>query len=148
MSIDTPSDKPISRQAATGVLAEAEIEAVIAQAAQSPELAGKRVLVIIPDATRTMPLPLFFRLLGKHLLPRTRGLDYLVALGTHPAMSEAALLALVGVSAEEKQARYPSVRLLNHAWDDPDALTVLGQIPADEIAALSDGRLRRTCRCD
>ena len=34
------------------------------------------------------------------------------------------------------------MRLLNHAWDDPDALTVLGNIPAEEIAALSGGRLR------
>ena len=98
--------------------------------------------MIIPDATRTMPLPLFFRLLGKHLGPRTKALDYLVALGTHPAMSEQALLSLVGITAEEKQAQYPNTRLLNHAWDDPDALTVLGNIPAEEIAALSGGRLK------
>jgi lactate racemase len=132
----------IERKAASGVLAPDQIEAAVAEVAASAEFAGKRVLVIVPDATRTMPLPQFFRLLGKHLSPRTQALDYLVALGTHPAMSEQALLSLMGITAEEKQAQYPNTRLLNHAWDDPDALTVLGNIPADEIAALSGGRLK------
>jgi lactate racemase len=133
----------IQRRAATGVLSPADVEAVVAEVAQSPALAGKRVLVIIPDATRTMPLPLFFRLLAQHLAPRTRGLDYLVALGTHPAMSPAALAQLVGLTLEEKQARYPNIQIFNHAWDDPDALAVLGSIPDGEIAALSGGRLRQ-----
>ncbi|MEA2700991.1 MAG: hypothetical protein QOI66_5262, partial [Myxococcales bacterium] len=71
-----------------------------------------------------------------------RGLDFLVALGTHPPMSEAALLALVGITAAEKATTYKDVRIINHAWDNPDALTTLGTISADEIHALSDGRLR------
>ena len=132
----------IERKAASGVLAEDQIEATVAEVAAAAELQGKRVLVIVPDATRTMPLPLFFRLLGKHLGPRTKAMDYLVALGTHPAMSEQALLSLMGITAAEKQAQYPNTRLLNHAWDDPDALTVLGNIPAEEIATLSGGRLK------
>jgi len=139
---DLTANPPILEQAPSGVLSESKIEETIARVAQSAELAGKRVLVIIPDATRTMPLPLFFRLLGKHLGPRTRSLDYLVALGTHPAMSEQALRSLVGITAEEQQVSYPNTRLLNHAWDDPDALTVLGHIPAEEIATLSGGRLK------
>jgi nickel-dependent lactate racemase len=132
----------IGRSAPGGVLSEAEIESVVEEAVEGLGLAGQRVLVIVPDATRTMPLPLFFRLLGKHLLPRAAAMDVLVALGTHPAMPEEALLKLVGITAEEKADRYAKVRLLNHAWDDPNALTVLGTIPAEEIAQLSGGRLR------
>ena len=146
MSTSQPSTPPaglsLSRLTENGSLSEADIEATIVKVAESGDFDGKRVLVIVPDATRTMPLPLFFRLLGKHLLPRAKGLDYLVALGTHPAMSEEALSQLFGVSAEERARHYPNVRLLNHAWDDPAALTVLGTIEADEIAALSGGRLR------
>ena len=41
---------------------------------------GKRVLVIIPDGTRTMPMPLMYDLLEAHLAPRVAALDYLVAL--------------------------------------------------------------------
>ncbi len=133
----------VQRTAADGaVLAESDIEAVIAQSVDRLSLAGKRVLVIVPDGTRTMPLPMFFRLLGKHLLPRAAALDYLVGLGTHPPMSEEALNKLVGITAAEKAGPYARVRLLNHAWDDPSALTVLGTIPAAEIAQLSGDRLR------
>ncbi len=136
------SDKVLERHADKGVLADSDIEAVIAGTVDHLELAGKRVLVIIPDATRTMPLPLYFRLLAKHVLPRVKGLDYLVALGTHPAMSEEALCKLVGLTVAEKQAQYPNIRIFNHAWDDPAALTTLGSISEDEISALSSGLLR------
>ena len=57
---------------------------------------GKRVLVIIPDGTRTMPMPLMYDLLEAHLAPRVAALDYLVALGTHPMMDDEHLSKLVG----------------------------------------------------
>jgi nickel-dependent lactate racemase len=123
-------------------LTDAQIEDVVARGLEGLPLAGQRVLVLIPDQTRTMPLPLFFRLLTHQLLPRVRAVDFLVALGTHPPLSEAALLRLVGVTPEEKATTYAHVRLLNHAWSDPNALTTLGVIPADEIATLSNGLLR------
>jgi lactate racemase len=142
MSKEAASDI-LMRQAAPGaVLSEADIEAVIAGSVDRLGLAGKRVLIIVPDGTRTMPLPLFFRLLGQHLVPRAAAVDYLVGLGTHPAMSPEALLRLFGLTQAEKDARYAKVRLLNHAWDDPSALTVLGTIPAEEIEQLSGKRLR------
>ena len=65
---------------------------------------SKRVLVIIPDGTRTAPIPLFFRLLYEALGGRVSRLDYLIALGTHPPMSDAAIDALVGVSGAERAA--------------------------------------------
>jgi nickel-dependent lactate racemase len=130
----------IGKSATSGALSEADIEAAVAAGLARLDLAGKRVLVIIPDATRTMPLPLFFRLLTRHLA-NTRALDFLVALGTHPAMPDEALLKLCGLTAEEKASHYPNVRLLNHAWDDPSALTQLGSIPAEEIREISGGRL-------
>jgi lactate racemase len=74
------------------MLSEQEIERIIADSLIGLALDDQRVLVIIPDATRTMPLPLFFRLIVKHLRPRVKAVDFLVALGTHPALSEGALL--------------------------------------------------------
>lgn len=138
-----PTPSVTGRAAPPGaVLSEAEVEAIVAQGLPDMDLGGKRVLVIIPDGTRSMPLPLFFRLLTRHLLGKVKGLDFLVALGTHPPMSGEALRALVGITAEEHAGPYAQVRLLNHAWDDPSTLTALGTIPADEIAQLSGGRLR------
>jgi len=99
------------------------------------------VLVVIPDHTRTMPLPLFFRLLTRELSGRASKLDFLVALGTHPPMSEGDLRKLVGISAEQHATTFKHIRLMNHAWDDPQALTTLGVIPASEMAEISNGLL-------
>ena len=120
-------------------LSDSEIESIIVHSLEALPLAGQRVLILIPDSTRTMPLPLFFRLLVEHLRPRARALTFLIALGTHPPMSEAAILTLLGLTAEERAGRYSDVVVLNHAWQDPDALVTLGVIPADEIAGLSRG---------
>jgi nickel-dependent lactate racemase len=122
-------------------LSENQVKSVIQQGLDTLHLDGKRVLVIIPDSTRTMPLPLFFRQITSQLLGKVRALDFLVALGTHAAMSEEAILHLVGISAEEKAAQYDQVNLFNHAWKDPQALTLLGSIPGSEILELSGGLL-------
>ena len=122
-------------------LTENQVEAIVTQGLDSLSLAGKRVLVIIPDGTRTMPMPLFFRLITQQLMGKARQLDFMVALGTHPPMSEQGLLQLVGISAEEKASRYSAVNLINHAWKDAAALMILGTIPGEEILALSGGLL-------
>jgi lactate racemase len=119
-----------------------EIENIIVDGLESLPLAGQRVLILIPDRTRTIPLPLFFRLLTTHLMPRVRAVGFLIALGTHPPLSEEALLQLVGLTKEEKTTLYQNVQLINHAWNNPEALIRLGAIPADEIAVLSNGLLR------
>ena len=54
------------------------------------------MLVLVPDGTRTMPMPLLFDVLTEALPDRVAALDFLVALGTHPPMSDAALSRLVG----------------------------------------------------
>lgn len=122
-------------------LTENQVEAIVTQGLDSLSLAGKRVLVIIPDGTRTMPMPLFFRLITQQLMGKARQLDFMVALGTHPPMSEQGLLQLVGISAEEKASRYSAVNLINHTWKDAAALMILGTIPGEEVLALSGGLL-------
>src|SRR6266536_2505519 len=96
--------------------------------------AGKRVLVIIPDGTRTAPIPLLFRLLYEQLGRRVAQLDYLIAMGTHPPMPEDAIAHLVGASAAERAARYPNVTIFNHCWDQPEALQTIGVIARAEAA--------------
>src|SRR5438477_12137057 len=102
---------------------------------------GKRVLVIIPDGTRTAPLPLMFRLLYEQFGQRVAQLDYLIALGTHPPMLQEAIDHLVGVTAAERAERYPNVRIFNHDWHNPQALQTIGVISRSEAAELSGGLL-------
>ena len=122
-------------------LNQTEIETILADSLAGMPLDGKRLLVLIPDSTRTFPLPLLFPRIVALLQGRLRQLDFMIATGTHPAMSEEAKLKLVGITAEEKATTYAAVRLLDHAWDDPQALVNLGVIPAEEIGRLSNGLL-------
>ncbi len=122
-------------------LTEAEVEAILAAGLEGMKLDGGKVLVLIPDLTRTMPMPLFFRLLARILSGRVAALDYLVALGTHPPLSETELLRLVGITAQQKAGPYRHIHLFNHAWDDPQALTTLGVISKDEMWEISQGKL-------
>jgi nickel-dependent lactate racemase len=125
----------------TETLGEARIQALLARGLDGVALDGKRVLVIIPDGTRTAPVPLLFRLLYEQIGRRVARLDYLIALGTHPPMSDEAIDHLVGVTAVERAARYPNVTIFNHHWNVPEALQTIGTISAQEAAELTGGLL-------
>jgi nickel-dependent lactate racemase len=122
-----------------GYLEEAEVRALMAKALEAWHVTDKRVLVIIPDGTRTAPIPLFFKLFGDLLEGRAAALDYLVALGTHQPMDDGALSRLVGVPVQDGQAG--QARVFNHCWDRPETFITLGTITADETRALSNGML-------
>src|SRR5205085_5320713 len=124
-----------------GFLTEAEIRRLMAAALDAMRLDGKRVLILIPDRTRTAPIPQMFRLFHDLLGPRVALLDYLIALGTHPLMSEAAINQLVGVTAEERATIFASVRVFNHRWDVPETFATLGEISAAEINQITGGLL-------
>ena len=124
-----------------GGLQEEAVREVVLGAFQQWNLAGRRVLVVIPDGTRTAPIPLFFRLIFEALNGKVKKLDYLVALGTHPAMSEAALNRLVGVDETERKGKYGRIGILSHGWDRPENLIQIGTISKDEASQLSRGML-------
>jgi lactate racemase len=110
------------------------IHDMLAQALEG-EFSGAKVLVLIPDHTRTIPLPQLFRDLVD-VLHDTAQLDFMVALGTHPPLSEAQLYQLVGISADERQTRYKHIGLSNHGWDHPDTLVQIGTLSHDQVKAL------------
>ena len=102
----------------------------------SQEFGGAKVLVLIPDHTRSLPLPFLFRCLVE-LLQETKQLDFIVALGTHPPLSEESLNKLVGISAEERATAFKHIGLLNHEWNTPSALISLGVMAGDEIKQIA-----------
>jgi len=114
---------------------------LLARALDPLPLDGKRILAIIPDSTRTAPLPMMFRLLYERLGRRAARLDYLIALGTHPPMPEEAIERLVGVSAAERAEKYPNATVFNHRWDLPDTLQTIGVISRQEMAEITGGLL-------
>jgi len=120
-------------------LTDDQVHAAVARALPAADYTGQRVLLIIPDGTRTAPVGLLFKAIHAQIGAATRQLDILVALGTHPPMSEAAICARLEIPVEERRARYAGVRFFNHEWDNPAALREVGVIPAADIAALTDG---------
>jgi nickel-dependent lactate racemase len=125
----------------TEILTAEDVQHLIMQACDPLPLDGKRVLVIIPDGTRTAPIPLIFRLLYEQLGRRVARLDYLIALGTHPPMTGEAIDRLVGVQASERTERYPNVQIFNHHWAQPEMLKTIGVISRQETERLTGGLL-------
>lgn len=137
------ANEVIGRGSTAGYLDKDDVRVLIAEAFDLVDLDGKRVLVIIPDGTRTAPIPLFFHLFHETLGGKVKALDYLVALGTHQPMSEEALNRLVGITAGERNTIYAGVNIFNHRWDLADTMTAVGTIPAGEIEQITGGMLVR-----
>jgi len=97
---------------------------------------NQRVLILIPDHTRSLPLPFLFRSLVD-ILHDVKQLDFMVALGTHPPLSDESIHKLVGITAEERNATFRHIGLLNHEWNTPSALTSLGVMEEDEIKQIA-----------
>src|SRR5512135_3318923 len=121
--------------AQTGLLTHDEVMAVLSRGLGG-RFAGQKVLVLIPDHTRSLPLPELFRMVTE-VLHDVRELNVMVALGTHPGYSEEGLNRLVGITAEERATTFKHVGLLNHAWNDPATLTSIGVMGQDEIKQLA-----------
>src|SRR5215212_3225064 len=121
--------------AENGTLSPDQIRRTLAMALGN-RLIGAKVLVLIPDHTRSLPLPFLFRSLVD-ILQGTRQLDFMVALGTHPPLAEESIHKLVGISAEERATTFKHIGLLNHEWDKPSALTSLGIMKKEEIKQIA-----------
>lgn len=123
------------------LLSEEETRDILGRGLASARLSNKRVLVIIPDSTRSGPMPLLFRLLFDLLGTEVATLDYLIALGTHPLMSENAVDRHLGITPEERGDNYASIQIFQHRWDLHDTLQTVGVISRSEMGELTGGLL-------
>jgi nickel-dependent lactate racemase len=132
--------KTVASVAKPGIgLASADVAELISQVCRPQEYRGKRILLIVPDATRTAPVGLLFKGLHHQIGAGTEAFDVLIALGTHQPMSEAAICERLEISESERRETYGRVKFFNHTWDDPAALKQVGTLTADEISQLTDG---------
>ncbi len=125
------------------VLSEADVLQLCTQALDSMKLDGRRVLAIIPDLSRTAPLDIMFRSVYKLLAHRVKNLDFIIASGTHPPLSEAAINQRVGITQQERQTKYSQARFFNHYWNKADQLKHVGTIDAEEVERISAGLMRQ-----
>ncbi len=136
----SPVKKSLNLIATKGASLQLEaIRKLIRQACPESTYREKRLLLIVPDHTRSAPVGLMFKELHQHLRNLVKNFDIMIALGTHPPMSEEAICQRLEITIAERESQYSKVRFLNHAWDDSNALANLGTISADEISELSEG---------
>jgi nickel-dependent lactate racemase len=136
MTVATPT-RVIGRGETSGYLDATDLRDIVREGVEN--LAGKRVLCLIPDGTRTMPMPQMFALFQELLRPHVPALDFLVALGTHAPMSDEQLSKFVGQPVVDGVCG--SSRVFNHRWDLRESFTRLGVIPAAEISKITGGKL-------
>jgi nickel-dependent lactate racemase len=126
-------------QPGQGHVSTGQVADVVAAACQRENYRGQRILLIVPDGTRSAPIGPVFKALHAHLGDLTDKLDVLIALGTHQPMNEPAICKRLEISVEERAGAYRKVAFHNHAWNQPSALQTIGSIPSEEISRLTGG---------
>jgi nickel-dependent lactate racemase len=108
------------------------------------ELDGERVCLVVPDGTRTCPLPLLLQAAYGALAERAKQVKVVIALGTHQGMSEDHLGRHLGYTPGASDDTYPGWTVLNHESWRPATFTSLGVIGADRLRELTGGLLTHT----
>ena len=129
----------ISKSAFPGKLTDGQVAQIVAQALPAADYQGKRILLIVPDHTRTAPVGLMFQAIFNQIGTVTKELDVLVALGTHPPMSEEAICHRLEISVEQHRREFKKVRFFNHEWDNPAALQEIGLLTSADVKELTGG---------
>lgn len=128
------------------VLDPEEVTAFVHEQLAAHDLDGKSVCVLVPDGTRSCPLPLLLGAVHRALHGRASAMTVVIALGTHAGMSEVALARHLGYAVGALEATYPGMTVVNHQWWDPSTFADLGTIPGSRIEHLSEGRLSMDVR--
>jgi nickel-dependent lactate racemase len=118
-----------------------EVRRFVREQLDATDLDGKSVCIVVPDGTRTCPLPMLVGAVHESLHGLATRMTTLIALGTHQPMSEEALAAHLGYEPGRLEDTYPGMSVVNHEWWEPSTFADLGTIPAARLSELSEGRL-------
>lgn len=102
--------------------------------------------MVVPDLSRTCPMDLMFRLLYERLAGRVKLMDFLIALGTHPALTTEQIYKRMGITAAEHVSRFPKARFFNHEWKNPDQLVEVGRFTRSDVREITEGRFEMDVR--
>ncbi|WP_375430662.1 lactate racemase domain-containing protein [uncultured Friedmanniella sp.] len=116
-----------------------QVTSFVASALAAADVDGASVCLVVPDGTRTCPLPLLLAAARDALAGRARQVTVVIALGTHQGMSEDQLARHLGYDPGDSEATYPGWRILNHESWLPETFTTLGTIGPERMAELTGG---------
>lgn len=129
----------IERQSKDGYVENEQAVEAIAEFFAQNDYTGKRLLLIVPDNTRSGPIGDIFKIVYDCLEQKAKAVDILVALGTHQGLTEEQICTRLDITSDERNSKYSSVKFFNHEWQKPETLTSIGKIPADEINQITNG---------
>jgi nickel-dependent lactate racemase len=124
-----------------GFLTSEEITSFVKRALSSIDVSGKKVLLIVPDATRSCPMPLLLPLIEEQLSDAS-SITALIALGTHAAMTDGEIDNFFAAGKPVSEL-YPSITFINHEWWKPETFNEIGLITSEQLRDISVGRLDR-----
>jgi len=139
---NTVSKMVIERQNKDGVLGPQEACEAVGEFFAQNDYTGKRILLIIPDNTRSGPIGDIFKIIYEHLQKKAKTIDCLVALGTHQPLTEEQICKRLTITEQQRESKYAAVRFFNHEWARAQTFTSIGKISADEIERISGGLFR------
>jgi nickel-dependent lactate racemase len=117
-------------------LTEQDFRAIIGEAlARVP--AGSRVLAVVPDKTRDDNTDVLFPIATEILAENGAAkLDVIIAQGTHIRLSDADKRAKIGADKNEIALLG---NIFDHEWDNPEQLTTIGNLTANEVSKITGG---------
>ena len=128
-------------------LSENEAVGIIDRKLKEETWEGKKVLMIVPDLTRSAPISLFYKEIYEQVAAKTKCLDVLIALGTHQPLTMDKIFERVGISPEEYKNKYSvKTSFFNHTWDDKSSLVEIGTIGSKEVEEITGGIIKQDVR--
>ncbi|MFN4227970.1 MAG: lactate racemase domain-containing protein [Candidatus Ratteibacteria bacterium] len=118
-------------------LLEEEIYGILKDGLEKKEFKGKKVIVIIPDNTRSGPTSFFFKTIIDILYKKVKKLDFLIALGTHPLMPEEKIKSFLSIKDELK-----FVNIYQHQWNNSKNLKLTGIIKKEIVENITNGLMK------
>ena len=131
----------IAKESPTVSLSEENVKEIIETGTSASQYENKRILVLTPDATRTCPLPMIVRAVREVFGKRAAKLDFMVALGSHPPLSEEKILELYGITSQSRKEKFDRSDFFCHRWDLPETFLRIGHLSEKEVEKISGGLL-------
>jgi nickel-dependent lactate racemase len=129
----------IGRGLKDGYLIKQELREIIGDGLNTLALDGMRLLIIIPDSTRTMPMSILFEIFVEQLQHRVKKMDFLVALGTHQPLNDYQLSRMAG--KQVVNGKFGNIQIFNLEWHKPETFIHIGTISAKEIELITKSLL-------
>lgn len=120
-------------------VSDAELDAFVERTFAAVDFDGKKVVLVVPDGTRSCPLPLLVQTVHRHLIDRVASLTAVIALGTHSYMEPDEIDRWFGVEPGGLEAAYPGLTVVNHEFKDHSQIVTIGTLSAETIGELSNG---------